>query len=191
MKIAITGHSDGIGKAIYDLLKEHNQIDGYSIDSGYDIGEEKTRSEIINLSKDVDVFINNAYHSSGQVDLLKKLLDVWQGQNKIIININSKAVFCKDINSDAIWNNIDAKYIESKQQLQDIIEKNREKLPRLCNIIIGWADTSMSKYVTSPKLSTLEVSNFIKYVIENRTDVWIQQAVICSPDSAYEEMDQQ
>lgn len=177
MKIAVTGHTSGIGKTIYDLLGNENQVVGYSLDNGYDISKEHSRLEIITACKDVDVFINNAYHTTGQLDILKKLLVMWQGQNKIIINIGSKVIFYK-----AADENVDADYIASKKKLQDVVTKNREGLPKLCNVIVGWSDTEMAKHITYPKVSTLEVANFVKYTIENRTSIWIQEAVICSPD---------
>ena len=58
MKIAITGHTNGIGKACYDLLSQEHQVIGFSRSSDYDINDPES---IFSSAKDSDVFINNAY----------------------------------------------------------------------------------------------------------------------------------
>ena len=39
MKIAITGHTKGIGQAIYDLLGQEHDVIGYSRSNGYNINQ--------------------------------------------------------------------------------------------------------------------------------------------------------
>jgi short-subunit dehydrogenase involved in D-alanine esterification of teichoic acids len=90
MKVAITGHTSGIGLSLYNKFIENNiEIIGFSKSTGYDIGSKPSRQHILEQSKDFDVFINNAYHSTGQKDLLTEMLESWQNTNKSIINISS------------------------------------------------------------------------------------------------------
>ena len=56
MKIAITGHTKGIGKACADVFSEHEVI-GFSRSNGFDI---QAIEPILDSSNDCDVFINNA-----------------------------------------------------------------------------------------------------------------------------------
>ena len=58
MKIAITGHTQGIGKRAYDRLCP--DIIGFSRSNGYDITNSGDQKRIIEESKDCDIFINNA-----------------------------------------------------------------------------------------------------------------------------------
>ena len=58
MKIAITGHTTGIGKAIHDWFLGDADILGFSKSNGYDITNKDDRIKIINESMDCDVFIN-------------------------------------------------------------------------------------------------------------------------------------
>jgi len=86
-KIFITGHTSGIGKAIYQYLEEkEHYVDGGSRINGYDITKPNTVQHII---RNYDVLINNAYGSGAQVDLLKDVYAGWKNRKKTIINIGS------------------------------------------------------------------------------------------------------
>ena len=37
MRIGITGHSDSLGKGLYDFLKKNHEVFGFSRSNGYDI----------------------------------------------------------------------------------------------------------------------------------------------------------
>ncbi len=89
MKYAITGHTDGIGKTIYNRLLPN--IIGFSRSNGYDITKAEDRKRIIEEVKDCDVFINNADDGEkGQFRLFTELHSVWKNQNKKIINVGSQ-----------------------------------------------------------------------------------------------------
>ena len=87
MKVAITGHTQGIGKRAYDRLCP--DIIGFSRSNGYDITNPTDRKRIIEESKDCNIFINNATTEFGQTLLFLELFDNWQYQNKTIINVGS------------------------------------------------------------------------------------------------------
>ena len=88
MKIAITGHSRGIGKAIFDTLSEDTECHGFSRSNGYDIAEDQEL--IIKSVLRCDVFINNAYKGLEQVHLLNSVFQAWKDdESKTIINISS------------------------------------------------------------------------------------------------------
>jgi hypothetical protein len=88
MKIAITGHTQGIGKRAYDRLCPN--IIGFSRSNGYDITKSDDRKRIIEESKHCDIFINNATSEFGQTLLFLELFNNWRHQNKIIINVGSR-----------------------------------------------------------------------------------------------------
>lgn len=87
MKVAITGHTQGIGKRAYDRLCP--DIIGFSRSNGYDITNPTDRKRIIEESKHCDIFINNATAEFGQTLLFLELFNNWQYQNKTIINVGS------------------------------------------------------------------------------------------------------
>jgi hypothetical protein len=88
MKIAITGHTSGIGKAVYEKLSPNCL--GFSRTNGYDISKKEDRLRIINQSADCDVFINNAHSDDfSQTELLLDIWLKWNHLNKKIINVGS------------------------------------------------------------------------------------------------------
>lgn len=86
--IAITGHTSGIGKNIYQRL--YPNCIGFSRSNGYDITCERSRKKILNESKNCNVFINNANNGFGQSLILLDFFLKWNKSNKIIINVGSK-----------------------------------------------------------------------------------------------------
>lgn len=90
MKIALTGHTAGIGKALADWLINHgHQVQGFSRSNGYDINDDATLERILSESSDADIFINNAYAEFQQTKLLYMFHKLWKDQHKSIINIAS------------------------------------------------------------------------------------------------------
>jgi hypothetical protein len=89
MKFAITGHSSGIGKAVYDRL--YPDVLGFSRSNGYDITDPASRRKIVKESIECDVFINNAHNGFSQIDMLVDLFTEWRDLPKVIINIGSRA----------------------------------------------------------------------------------------------------
>ena len=74
MKCVVTGHTSGIGKAIYQHFENKGyEVIGLSRSNGYDISMDQDK--IIELSKDCDIFVNNAYSGNCQTELLLKLHD--------------------------------------------------------------------------------------------------------------------
>jgi short-subunit dehydrogenase len=94
MKTAsVTGASNGIGKAIVDLLKL-NQYSVLEFDIERDISVPENRQYIVNESIDCDVFINNAWTSTispeSQLDMFQDFVTAWHDdKDKHIINMGS------------------------------------------------------------------------------------------------------
>lgn len=88
MRIAISGHSAGIGQALMNIYQQRGyEVVGLSRRNGYNI---RNIPKIISMIKDCDVFINNAQAGFVQTELLFALYKQWQGlENKKIINIST------------------------------------------------------------------------------------------------------
>ena len=85
MKIFITGHTSGIGKSLFELLAIDHEVSGGSRSTGWDVSDSNNYADVY----DYDVLVNNAYHRSGQLELLRDVYQHWQGQKKTIINVGS------------------------------------------------------------------------------------------------------
>ena len=87
MKIAITGHTKGIGKALADAYQSRgHEIVGLSRTTGHDIHNTLSCADLI---ESCDMFINNAHADFAQTILLVEMAKRWQDTHKHIVNIGS------------------------------------------------------------------------------------------------------
>jgi len=87
MKIAITGHSAGIGQALAKCYAHRgHEIVGLSKRNGFNI---KVLPRVIDAIEPCDVFVNNAQAGFAQTELLFEIHRRWTGTNKTIINIST------------------------------------------------------------------------------------------------------
>lgn len=114
MKIAITGHTKGIGKAFSNILKiRGHEIIGISKSEGKDINNV---IEISNIIEPCDMFINNAHSNYAQIDLFYEVWKKWKGLKKHIWNIGSYNPF--NLNNEN--NRDDLEYVMQKQFLNKV-----------------------------------------------------------------------
>ena len=90
MRIGITGHSDFLGKGLFDFLGKKHEVIGFSRSNGYDL---KNYKNILTDVLDLDVFINNTYHPSLQQKIFEELFDLWKDKDKTIFNVLTSAIF--------------------------------------------------------------------------------------------------
>lgn len=170
MKIAITGHTDGVGKNIYEkLLKEFNVI-GLSRTNGYDI---KNVDKIIEQIEGCDVFINNAFQQNYQTLLFEKLFYSWKYSTKLIINMNSSCVY-----DSSDWN---PPYANSKKDFRDvsmnIIRNNIDKKVRVTNLYPSTLSTHTG-FEKLNKIDTNYISDIVLWLISQPKEVEIREMSI-------------
>ena len=90
--IAITGHTSGLGKGLYEyFISKGCTVKGFSLNNGFDIRKKENIDQIIELTKNSDLFFNNAYSGYAQV----QLMNLWHQQHwhnrHFIINTSSMA----------------------------------------------------------------------------------------------------
>jgi hypothetical protein len=161
MKIAVTGHSRGIGKHIFDYFQSRHNVVGFSKSTGHDISKLSGRSEIIKQSVDADIFVNNAYNNydDSQLELLKSMVSQWDNTNKMIINVSSR--YTQDNNA----------YCQSKIDLDKFCEDYIHNSLYIMNLKPGLTDTDrVSNIQSSNKMSTNDVTNVIDFAINNRNN---------------------
>lgn len=166
MKIAITGHTRGIGKAIADVFSDQgHEIIGLSRSNGYDIINTQM---IVDAAKDCDVFINNAYHEYEQEKLLKALNIEWKGTEKTIVSIGSIVTDYPRIEKHL--DNQDWPYRNHKRSLRDTFRRVI-KFPLSCRLVLispGATDTDMIKQHDCVKMNPSEVAKTVRYAVENK-----------------------
>lgn len=121
-KIVITGHTRGIGKAIYDKFTEVScrEIVGMSRSNGYDL--EKDFDRIVEEATGAELFINNAYRDRQQLKLLEALKD----KVDMMVVMGSVSRFYPEL--------IPTQYVHDKQELAEacrLISLNPNGIPLL------------------------------------------------------------
>ena len=86
MKIAITGHTAGIGQALANAY-HGNEIVGLSRREGHNI---RVTPKLADQIESCDMWVNNAQVGFAQTELLFEIWRRWEGQHKIIVNISTQ-----------------------------------------------------------------------------------------------------
>ena len=190
MKIAITGHTSGIGKYLFNELSKEHDVIGYSRTNMFDISDMDDRMKILMdvMEQDPDIFINNAFSSvnvHAQTEIFKGLFNAWErNENKTIINIGTKGTLDKES---------ERPYITSKTILRDLHLEKLVKVGRKCKLIHvspSYTDTPMIKDIKlilgrePVKLTVKEVGDIIIMCINMPKHVEISDIMISRTDEA-------
>ena len=164
MKIAITGHTKRIGKAIYDAFP--NSL-GFSKSTGHDINNKDSRAKIVQAISDCDIFINNAHEGFGQVELLNDVFEAWQNQHKLIINIGVDTVPYNN------WQVVHNQYPVEKVALHSQAEllHNQKRKCKVTTLGLGYVDTEFNKEYDGAKLSYENIIDTIKWIIDQPFEI--------------------
>ena len=88
MKIAVTGHSAGIGQALTKIFEARgHEVVGLSRRNGYNI---RSLPKVAGMIEPCDMFINNAQVGYAQTELLFEMWRRWRGQQKYIVNVGTQ-----------------------------------------------------------------------------------------------------
>jgi NAD(P)-dependent dehydrogenase (short-subunit alcohol dehydrogenase family) len=180
MKVAITGHTQGIGLALATVFEQYgHEVVGFSRANGFDISDSHCRQMI--LSHDVDVFINNAYHPTGQTDLLNEAINRWHYSNTLIVHISSKCIMFPTDDPDPQVQSFQEVYKAAKLAQEEIINAVLpHRNPKLLNIIPGVVDAGPSKiYSKDPnKINPAHLAQLVYEAVSIRGRLDIQQIVV-------------
>lgn len=167
MKVIITGHTKGIGREFFKYFSKNNyDVIGVSKSTGYDITDESIRQEILKLSQDADIFVNNAFVNNdySQFIMLTQIYEQWAGKDKIIINLSSfrASYFVEDFEFP--------KYYEIKKKINDYcIEKQwHSRRPYLINLRPGKVDTERNIDENQKKMNVEDVITVIDFILANK-----------------------
>lgn len=178
MKVAITGHTSGLGKALKERFESSGHtVIGFCITTGYDISDTEARSRIIAESADCDVFINNAYYPNSQHLMFESAYNAFDNTEKTIINIGSKVI---DINlSQHEHDEWLSTYHCDKTALQELVkDKYLKPNPRILNVLSGLINTNMSSGRKDPKIDVVDVADLIYQMFILRDRLIVQEISI-------------
>ena len=116
-KICIIGHTKGIGKAIADISKL--EVVGLSRANGYDLSG--SLENIINKINDCEYIVVNAYAGNNQLELLKRIYNKYQYENKKVAVITSTSGTPAG-EDNSVDNKLYKEYCQHKKELIKYIE---------------------------------------------------------------------
>lgn len=161
MKIGITGHTSGLGKAIYEHFQSlgHDCI-GFSRSNGYDITS--NFDDIAQQAQSLDLFINNAWSLDSQTKFVKHLKDY--PVDTISIGTSAVLFYEEKIATYTGWKR---EYIINKKQLLDEhLSAVYGCVGRLLIINVDALENHPTKSDTSIKFQ--EVIELIEYWIKHK-----------------------
>lgn len=137
MKIAITGHTAGIGRSFCEHLSARgHEIVGLSKREGHNIRNVPKIVEKIVLC---DMWINNAQSGYAQTELLYKVVEHWgNDKSKMIWNISTMLTQQSVIPCiEGVSTNALTEYQNQKRALEDAFRQLKNKSVRMCLIRPG------------------------------------------------------
>ena len=178
-KIAVIGHSRGIGKAICDLYrkKKYNVV-GMSKSNGFDLVHDQEK--ILEEMQDCSLVVLNAHSDRGQLTLLKKIYGrhSFDKMKVAVITSTSGIEEEPDYNQFQIWDKFKyVQYCEIKKELIEYIDELQEELMSkplsVYDVCPDVVDTDMTKGVWEnlPKLTAEEVADAVRYCFESSFNV--------------------
>jgi short-subunit dehydrogenase len=174
-KIAIIGHTRGIGKAIADLYRKKNYtVVGLSSSNGYDL--QCSQIEIMEQLDECQLIVLNAYVGRGQMTLLKRIYGKFVFEDKKVVVITSTSG--TPVGEDEEFSDPEyVEYCKNKKTLIQYIEQLQQELMNkplsVYDVCPDVVDTDMTKglWEDLPKLKADEVAEAVRYCFESTFNV--------------------
>jgi NAD(P)-dependent dehydrogenase (short-subunit alcohol dehydrogenase family) len=160
LTVAITGHTQGIGRALANTLEARgDRIIGLSRSNGYDI---RAPHRIIQESRDADVFVCNAHAGFAQAELVFAMARIWAPHPRRLI------VAMGSLSADGI-NPSQGNYAVHKKALDAACEQLQADHSVRCRITLlrfGYTDTPRIAAKPVRKMPVAEVVGHVLYAID-------------------------
>jgi len=164
-RIFITGHTRGIGKAIFEMYKGKNFLcHGVSKSTGMDI--DKDCDSIVQQMANFDYIVLNAYEKDSQLRMLQMIVERYQDEPKKIAVITSTSGTPAGMDSSLKQQEYNW-YCKNKKALIEYIEKIQqdlfEKPIQIFDVCPDTVKTDMSEglWEEYPKLQAQEVAECV------------------------------
>ena len=178
-KICIIGHTKGIGKAIADISKF--EVIGLSRSNGYDLSG--SLENILNKLDDCEYIVINAYAGNNQLELLKRIYNKYQNENKKVAVITSTSGTPAG-EDDNVSNGLYKEYCQHKKELIKYIEDIQQELIKkplsIFDICPDVVDTEMTEGMWEhwPKLEARSVAEAVWYCFDSQPKFNINKLVL-------------
>jgi NAD(P)-dependent dehydrogenase (short-subunit alcohol dehydrogenase family) len=171
-KVLITGHTRGIGRAVFDLLTQHGyECAGFSQSTGHNILE--CEDMIVDKVEQFDYVVLNAYAQHSQEIMLKKIVERYSDKDLRVAVITSTSGTSAGADDDII----DEEYTEYKQLKKDLIrcisEVQQDLVDKKLNVYdvcpdTVYTDMTVGLWEQYPKLQPKDVAECVHLVFSNK-----------------------
>jgi hypothetical protein len=174
-KIAITGHTAGIGQALAQIYESQgHEIVGLSRRNGYNI---RSIPKLVSMIEPCDIFINNAQAGFTQTELLFAVYTAWYQKQKTIINIStmmtSEPVSCLP-GLDMMQY-----YVQKKTLEEAIVQlKGLHQLPKLCLVKPGGVATQPGQISPRPYADVNAWAKRIVDILDSGPDLSVDEIAL-------------
>lgn len=160
MKVVITGHTSGVGKALsIALSRRGDTVIGMSRANGFDIAD---INSIVAAARDADVFVCNAHAAFWQADLLFEMARLWaDSPRRLIIAMGS-------LSANGI-NPAQGRYAVHKKALDAACEQLQADTTIKCRLTLlrfGYTDTPRVAHRHVRKMHVQDVIAHALYAID-------------------------
>jgi NADP-dependent 3-hydroxy acid dehydrogenase YdfG len=174
VRVAVTGHTGGIGLAIAEAFRARgHEVLGLSRSTGYDLAEP---GRIVEAAAGCDLLVNNRhqYNDDSQLQVLFQMAERWRGQDKTIVNLGSRAGECYILGRQDEY----AVYKHALDAACQQLSNRSDQRPRVVNIRPGWVDTDSVKGRQVPKLSPEDVARVVLWVVDQPPHVYVSAVTL-------------
>jgi len=192
MKVAITGHTRGIGKKISEYFASLDyEIIGLSKSTGCDLSIEANKDLAIEQIIKCDIFVNNAFVSIEKtyshnsyipIEILFEVHNAWK-------NNSSKKIFVIGSSSSSLYMTKDHRY-GAYQVHKAALDKASYLLSHAANYPMihllkpGRVDTDMAKNRMGPKMQASDIIPIIEFCMQHSATTYIRE-ITFDPGSDY------
>ena len=184
-RIAITGHTKGIGEQLWNRLEKRGfELKGFRRSNGYNLLKTSTCKKVVREVADwnADVFINNAYVPDNQVRLMYLMYEQWQDRPRLIVNLSATSSDSITNFSQMGYNSDWTPYVSDKArldwaslQLANMYKKGKCRVSLVKPGFVDTDSTSMFKEFAEDYMMTADsVAEQLEWLIDLGKDVQVR-----------------
>jgi NADP-dependent 3-hydroxy acid dehydrogenase YdfG len=174
MRVAITGHTGGIGLAIADAFRARgDEVLGLSRSTGHDLARPE---EIVAAAEGCDVLVNNRhqYNDDCQLRVLFLMAERWRGQDKLIVNMGSRAGECYVQGREDPY----SIYKHALDAACEQLSSRPDQQPRVVNVRPGFVDTDSVRGHQVFKLGPEDIARVVLWIVEQPPHVHVSSVTL-------------
>jgi RmlD substrate binding domain len=162
VNVIITGHTGGLGSALLNKYKERGCTTfGASKSTGYDFADPQVAENFCKQLQGHDVLINTIT-GVAQRNVFEKMYSIWQGKQKVIVNIGSRATQ---------YHMSPSMHYGADKAALDYLAYSAQVTgwpwPAILHIRPGYFDSKRSQHKPNPKMKTSDVVDVVMWMIDN------------------------